>query len=93
MNILGLTILVGMFGIFLVVFSLLLLKVVNRVTETNKQLLIIVAGKGEKPESALRALVASQKSPWGKLRGIAVEEKKDEKLKNSNYTMKIGLPS
>lgn len=63
---------------------------VNRLAEVNKQLLIVVAGKEEKPESALRALVASSKPPQGKLGGIANKKAKDDKPKNTNYTMSVG---
>jgi len=60
----------------------------GRVNETNKQLMILVAGKDAKPE-ALRALVASSKPPRKKLPGIS-GEKKDDKPTNTNYTMEIG---
>ncbi len=82
----------GLFGFFLSIFSIILFKVVNRLTETNKQLLIVVAGKDEKSET-LRALVASAKPPQGRLQGIAGDkQKKGDKTKNTNYTMSIGLP-
>ena len=64
--------------------------VTGRITETNKQLIILVAGKEAKPESALRALVTSAKPPQGKLRGIAGKGKKDDKRKNINYTLEVG---
>lgn len=80
----------GLFGFFLSIFSIILLKVVSRLTETNKQLLIVVAGKEEKSET-LRALVASAKPPQGKLKGIAEKKKKDDKSKNTNYEMQIGV--
>ena len=60
----------------------------GRVNETNKQLMILVAGKDAKPE-ALRALVASSKPPRKKLPGIS-GKKKDDKPTNTNYTMEIG---
>ena len=83
----GMIILVGLLGIF----SYILLKVVNRLAEVNKQLLIIVAGKDQKPE-ALRALVASSKPPQGKLKGIANgKKKKDDKSKNTDYVMEVGV--
>ena len=64
---------------------------VGRVNETNKQLLIVVAGKDEKPE-ALRALVASAKPPQKNLPGIATEKKtKDDKTKNPDYKMTVGV--
>lgn len=66
------------------------LKVVNRLMEVNKQLILLTAGKEAKPE-ALRALVASEKPPQGKLRGIATGKKKDEKRPaNTNYALTIG---
>ena len=83
--------LAGMFGIFSYVLLMILLKVVNRLAEVNKQLLIVVAGKDEKPE-ALRALVASNKPPQKNLPGIAnKKEGKDKKPVNTNYTMSIGV--
>lgn len=90
MGVLGLIILAGIFGIFLVVLSLLLLKVVNRVTETNKHLMIIVAGKDDKPET-LRALVASNKPPKKNLPGIAGKKDGDKKPANTDYKMSIGI--
>lgn len=83
-------VLAGIFGIFSYVLLMVLLKVVNRLAEVNKQLLVVVAGKDEKPE-ALRALVALNKSPQGKLKGIADGKKKDEKMKNTDYTMEVGV--
>lgn len=88
--ILWILILAGLFGSFSYILLIVLLRVVNRVVETNKTLLFLVAGKDEKPET-LRALVASQKHPQGKLKGIATQKKKDDKLKNTNYTMSIGI--
>ena len=73
-----------------IVLLFALLKSTNRVLETNKQLMILVAGKETKPE-ALRALMASSKPPQGKLRGIADGGKKEDKSKNTDYTMEIGV--
>lgn len=77
----------------LIVYALLwaLLKAYSRLIETNKQLMILVAGKEPKPESALRALVTTCKPPQGKLKGIAGGKKKDDKPKNTNYTMEVGV--
>lgn len=84
---LGMIILAGLFGTLLIT----LLKVVNRLAEANKQLLIVVAGKDQKPES-LRALVASAKPPQGNIKGIAGDKKdKGKKPENTNYTMEIGV--
>ena len=85
----------GLFVLFVYILVTALLQTVKRLTETNKQLLILVAGFSGKPETngaVLRALVASEKPPRGKLRGIA-GKKKDEKSKSSNtdYEMKIGV--
>jgi len=80
----------GLFGVFSYILLMILLKVVNRLAEVSKQLLIVVAGKDLKPE-ALRALVASNKPPQGKLKGIATGKKKDDKPKNTDYTMEIGV--
>lgn len=64
---------------------------VGRINETNRQLMILVAGKDQKPE-ALRALVASSKPPQGKLKGIADgKKKKDDKPVNTDYEMEIGV--
>lgn len=68
-----------------------LVNTIGRLQDTNKQLMIIVAGKEEKPEHALRALVASNKPPQKNLRGIATGKKKDEKKPvNTNYELTIG---
>ena len=66
----------------------------TRIAATNKQLLIVVAGKEDKPEHALRALMASNKPPQGKLKGITTGKKKDEKKPaNVNYELTIGKPN
>jgi len=84
--------LAGLFGIFSYVLLMILYKVINRLAEVNRQLLFVVAGKDDKPES-LRALVASSKPPQGKLKGLAKYGKKveKEKPKNIDYTMEIGV--
>lgn len=90
---LGLLISVGILGIFSLGLLIVLFRAINQITETNKQLLIVVAGKDEKPET-LRALVASNKPPQGKLKGIADGKKKKDKNNkpvNTNYTMSIGV--
>ncbi|KKN45587.1 hypothetical protein LCGC14_0681520 [marine sediment metagenome] len=78
---------VGLLGIL--AYLLILLKVINQLTETNKQLLIVVAGKDDKPES-LRALVASNKPPKKVLPGI-VDKKKEKESENVDYKMTIGV--
>lgn len=92
---LGLLVLAGLVSVgvlsYILVLLLTQLKIVNRLTETNKQLLIIVAGKEPKPESALRALIASDNPPRGKLPGIAEKKKKDDKPKNIDYVMELGV--
>ena len=83
--------LAGLLVVFGSILVIILLKVIRQITETNKQLLIVVAGKEAKPE-ALRALVASNKPPQGKLRGIAPDKKKETKKSgNTNYEMQIGV--
>jgi len=86
----GCLILLGIFGCISCGLLALLFNVVGQVTLINKQLLIFLAGKEAKPE-ALRALVASVKPPQGKLKGIANGKKKEDKPKNTNYTMEIGV--
>lgn len=88
----GLIILAGLVSVGILFYILVLLvvqlKIVNRLTETNKQLLIVVAGQNGKAET-LRALVASNKPPQGKLKGIANDKKK--KPANTNYTLEVGV--
>ncbi|KKN55760.1 hypothetical protein LCGC14_0579090 [marine sediment metagenome] len=80
----------GLLILFVVVLLMVILLSVTRITETNKQLMILVAGeKSAKPE-LLRALVASQKPPQKNLKGIASGKKKDKKPANSNYTLEVG---
>lgn len=68
----------------------LLVAIIRQMLETNKKLLIVVAGKEAKPD-ALRALVASEKPPQGKLKGIATGKKSDgKKPANTNYTLTVG---
>ena len=85
-----LLIIIGLLALFAIALLVAELRVVNHLAEVNKQLLVVVAGKDEKPE-ALRALVALNKPPQGKLKGIAGEKKKDNKPKNTDYTMEIGV--
>jgi len=88
---LGLLILAGL----LVVQSFFVLRLfeqaIKRLAEVNKQLLLVVAGKEKNPESALRALVALNKPPQGKLKGIADGKKEDKKPTNIDYQVKIGV--
>jgi len=83
--------LVGLLVVLIYALVIALLKVIKQITETNKQLLIVVAGKEEKPDSALKALVASNRPPRKNLAGIAGPKKKDTKTENTNFTMKIGV--
>ena len=87
--IIGLLILTGLLAISGIAFLMIGLKLINRLVETNKQLLIVVAGKETKPET-LRALVASNKPPQGKLKGIANEKDKKESPVNTDYTLAVG---
>ena len=82
---------IGLLALFAITLLMVELRIVNRLVEANKQLLIVVAGKDQKPE-ALRALVASAKPPQKKLKGIAGDKKdKSKKPENTNYTMSIGV--
>lgn len=66
----------------------LLVTLIRQMLETNKRLLIVVAGKEEKPEHALRALIASEKPPQKNLKGIAT--KTEKKSTNTNYALTVG---
>ena len=79
----------GILVLFCIALLIALLKSSNRIIEINKQLLVVVAGKDEKPE-ALRALVALNKPPRGKLKGIADGKKEGKKPANIDYTVAIG---
>ena len=81
--------LIGLLAIIAISHLVVELKVVNRLVEVNKQLLIVVAGKEAKPE-ALRALVASARQPKKNLPGISGPKKDDKGPKNTNYTLEIG---
>ena len=89
--VLGLLVVIGLFTVAICFIMRLLSIAVRQITNTNKQLLIVVAGKEEKPESALKALVALNSPPQGKLKGIADGKKDDKKPTNTDYTMKIGV--
>ncbi len=82
-------ILLGLFGSISCALLVLLFNITGQITAVNKQLLIVVAGKEAKPE-ALRALVASNKPPQKKLRGIANEKGKKKSPVNTDYTLVIG---
>lgn len=79
----------AMLGIFSYILLVALLKVINRLAEVNKALLIFVAGKDGKVET-LRALIASDRIPKKKVPGI-VEKGDPEKPKNVDYQMKVGV--
>ena len=85
-----LSVLCGILVLFCIALLIALLKSSNRIIEINKQLLVVVAGRDGRPE-ALRALVALNKPPQGKLKGIADKKKKDAKPTNTDYTMSIGV--
>ena len=90
MDVIGmLSILCGVLLLFSIALLFALLKSSSRIIEINKQLLIVVAGKEAKPE-ALRALVASNKPPQGKLKGIANEKGKKKSPVNTDYTLVVG---
>ncbi len=76
-------------SIIIVLLGTLLACSLRRLDGTNKQLMILVAGKEGKPET-LRALVASSKPPQKNLKGIASGKKKDKKPANTNYTLEVG---
>jgi len=76
----------------IIVLAGTLISVVNRTTEINKQLLLVIAGKEDKPET-LRALVAQDRQPSKPLAGVAagiVKGKKEEKSKNQDYIISVG---
>ncbi len=86
-NILG--IICGVLILFCTILLIALFKSNGTIIDMNKKLLILAMGR-EKNVDGLRALVASEKPPQGKLLGIATK-KKNDKSKNSNYTMEIGV--
>jgi len=76
----------------IIVLAGTLITVINRTTEINKQLLLVIAGKEDKPET-LRALVAQDRQPSKPLAGVAagiVKGKKEEKSKNQDYVISVG---
>lgn len=85
-----LSVFAGILVLFCIALLIALLKSTSRIIEVNKQLLIVVAGKDDKPES-LRALVASNKPPQKILSGIAKKKDKDKKPENTDYQMTIGM--
>lgn len=69
-----------------------LLKATSHVTKVNSQLLLLIAGKEQGPET-MRALVAHDRKPPQSLKSVAtgiVKEKKEDKPKNQDYTMSVG---
>ena len=84
----GLLIVIGLFTAVICFVVRLLSIAVHQITDTNKQLILLVAGQNEKPET-LRALVASNKPPQKVIPGIA-SGKKDKPI-NTDYTLKIGV--
>ena len=86
-----LIVIIGVLALFAVALLVAELKVVNRLMDVNKQLILLVAGQEPKPESALKALVALNRPPQGKLKGIANGKKDDKKPTNIDYQVKIGV--
>ena len=84
-----LVVMMGLLGIL--AYLIILLKIINQLTKVNEQLLIVVAGKDKKPESALRALVALNKPPKKNLPGITEKETGKNKPENTDYQMTIGI--
>ncbi len=80
--------LIGLLVLTVCILIVALLNVVKQLTDMNKKLLILAMGR-EKNTDGLRALVASEKPPQGKLPGIATK-KKNDKSKNTDYVMTIG---
>ena len=76
-------------GIIAIIHLHAQLQVVNRLMDVNKQLTILVAGQEPKPET-LRALVASQKPPQGKLKGIATKSNQKKKPANKDFVFEVG---
>ena len=91
----GLVVLVLFVGL-ICFFARLLSKAVAQITKTNNQLLILIAGQSGKPEATggiMRALVASEKSPRGKLAGVTTPKKTEKKKSNNvDCQMSIGVP-
>jgi len=85
----GLVLVIGLIALMSILVVALLITI-KRLTDTNKQLLILLVGKEAKPE-ALRALITSNKPPQKNLSGIAVKKKNADKLKNVDYEMSIGV--
>jgi hypothetical protein len=83
-------------AVLVLVYFLLsaLLKAVAHINRVNSQLLLVIAGKEQKPET-LRALVASERRPTKDLSGVAAGIKEDKKKKetetnNKDYSMSVG---
>ena len=82
-------ILCGILMLFCIVLLIALFQSTDRIIDMNKKLLILAMGR-EKNIDGLRALVASEKPPQSKLRGIATK-KKDDTLKNTDYQIQVGV--
>ena len=90
MSIIGiLSIFCGMLVLFCAPLVIALVILINRIIDMNKKLMILTMGR-EKNVDGLKALVASDRPPQKPLPGIATN-KKDDKPKNTNYTMQVGV--
>jgi hypothetical protein len=82
--------------IYLMAIALLVInKMSDRVTETNKQLLVLVAHR-EGGNDAARAVLASTKLPKNDLPGISTEKKKKKEPPQKDgdsegYSVKVGV--
>lgn len=88
--ILMLSIFCGVLVLFCTFLLIALDKASYRIQDMNKKLMILAMGR-ENNVDGLRALVASERPPQGKLQGIATKKKDEDKSKNTNYTMKVGV--
>ncbi len=71
-------------------------KMSNRITETNKQLLVLIAHR-DGGNDAARAVLASGKLPKHDLPGISSEKRKKKEPpqgegRSNSYSIKVGVP-
>lgn len=88
--ILMLSIFCGVLVLFCTFLLIALDKASYRIQDMNKKLMILAMGR-ERNVDGLRALVASERPSQGKLQGIATKKKDEDKSKNTNYTMQVGV--
>lgn len=81
--------LIGLFMGVIYVLAIAVKRMTDRMVETNKQLMIFLAGRQDNPTAA-RALVAAARPPKKEIPGLAVKKKPAEVKPKGGMTVTVG---